>query len=210
MTITYINLHDGAIDLALSDPRISQAATAIVVQEGGLTNDKDDVGGITMDGISLRYAKGIGLDLNGDGQTDASDIMLVTKDDAIRLYVEDFFIVPKLSMLPACLWPFMFDFNVNSGPPRAIMTLQQTLNAARAASPDAQLSNSWAVLDVDGVLGGASQRAAATCLTMAGFPRLLDNLCDARQAFCDALVISRPADATFIHGWTNRINSFRQ
>lgn len=205
MTITYVNLHATAIDTALNDPRIKSAATAIVVQEGGLTNDANDAGGITNFGISLRYARGIGLDLNGDGHTTASDIMLVTSDEAIRLYVEDFFIVPKISMLSDCVWPWMLDFGVNSGPPRAIMGLQATLNYER---PDNTVPG-WSVLTVDGVLGGMTTRALASALTAVGWPVLQNALCDNRQDFCNSIVRSNPGNADFIDGWTNRINSFR-
>ena len=49
--------------------KIRQMAVEIVVHEGGLSKNKNDRGGITNFGVSLRYARGKGLvmDLNHDG-----------------------------------------------------------------------------------------------------------------------------------------------
>lgn len=204
MTVTYINLQDSEIDAALHDPRIAAAVNDILGKEGGITNDANDNGGITNDGISLRYAKGVGLDLNNDGQTTSADIRLVTPDIAKRLYVEDFVIQPKMTMLSPAVWPWMFDFAVNSGPPRAIMKLQDVLNSLRPTE-----SSSWPVLDDDGVIGRMTANALLDALTTFGLPVVQNALCDSRQAFCNAIVTRDPKQADFIGGWTNRINSFR-
>jgi len=49
--------------------------------EGGFVNDKTDKGGATNMGITLKTWKSIGYDKDGDGDIDANDVRLLTKED---------------------------------------------------------------------------------------------------------------------------------
>jgi len=64
----------------------NQCMISILEHEGGLSKDKRDPGGITQWGISLRYLKTIGYDINGDGQINEEDIIALPKDGAIKIY----------------------------------------------------------------------------------------------------------------------------
>lgn len=208
MTVTYSSLHDTEIDMALANPIVAVIVAHILKSEGGYENNGNDSGGTTMDGISLRYARGIGLDLNGDGVIDGKDIMLVTPDIAGRLFVEDFFIVPRINSLPDCFWGFLMDFAVNSGPGRALINFQQVLNELRTKYVG-EAGDSWLYLMDDGRPGTKTINTAHVALSHAGFPVIVNALCDDRAAYLTGLVTNMPSKAVFLKGWLNRVDSFR-
>ncbi|MBV6637036.1 MAG: peptidoglycan-binding protein, partial [Mameliella sp.] len=49
-------------------------ASEIVAREGGYVNDPDDPGGATKYGVTIHTMRALGLDLDGDGDVDASDV----------------------------------------------------------------------------------------------------------------------------------------
>lgn len=85
----------------MTESALVAAIDAILRREGVWSDDPADRGGPTRHGISLRYARRIGLDRDGDGDTDADDIRLVTEAEARRLYREDFYRQPGIDGLPA-------------------------------------------------------------------------------------------------------------
>lgn len=65
--------------------KVELLAPLIFKWEGGLSNNKLDKGGLTKMGITLQTWKSCGYDKDGDGDIDAADLVLITKDDVIRL-----------------------------------------------------------------------------------------------------------------------------
>ncbi|WP_283393184.1 glycoside hydrolase family 108 protein [Photobacterium phosphoreum] len=177
-------------------PSIEAMLDDVLRKEGGYVDDPADAGGATNRGISLRYAKGVGLDLDGDGDTDKDDIRLVTVEDAKRLYREDFYTGPRIDTLPVAIQPVLFDYAVNSGPPRALMAMQRVLNLADFPC------------DVDGVIGPQTRKQADVASeAMGGY--LVNAICDYRQRFYDRIVERNPSQQRFLKGWTRRCDSFR-
>lgn len=193
---------------ALLDPRISRMLDDIIRKEGGFNDIKEDRGGATNFGISLRYARGLGLrlDNDGDGDVDADDIRLVTEQQARVLYVEDFFLTPRLHLLPWGLQAFHFDFAVNSGTGRAIIELQDTLNALRE---DSVILDSNAPLIADGRIGPRTLAAVNSAVQALGLDGFMHRLVDNRIAYVRGIVHRDPSQSKFLRGWINRIESFR-
>jgi lysozyme family protein len=202
--------YDGPqVEEALRQPAIAKMLDAILAKEGGKVDHKDDKGGATNLGVSLRYARGIGLDLDQDGDTDAEDIWQVTLDVARRLYVVDFYITPRFHLLPVSLQPFMFDFGVNSGAGRAVIEMQKTLNTLRRYKVSLGLERGeWPELVMDGRIGRQTL-ASVQQGEMFTDGRLVNRLCDARQQYVASLVSRDPKQGAFLVGWTRRIDSFR-
>lgn len=185
------------------DPRIREIAERIVVVEGGLSDNPNDKGGITNHGVSLRYAKDIGLDLDGDHDTDSDDIRMVTPAVAVDLFINDFFEKPKFGSLPSSLHAQMFDMAVNHGPARPVMILQRVLNQISAMAPDVVPER----LDEDGRIGGMTRKAAIAADTAMG-AFLTNAVVWEREKFYRQIVENDASQAVFLNGWLKRARSF--
>ena len=177
----------------------------IVETEGGFVDHPDDRGGPTKHGISLRYARNAGLHLDGDGATTVDDIKAVTPDKAAELYQRDFYAEPGIDRLPGALQPLATDFAVNSGPPRAVKELQDTLERSRQTAPrvlgDAPVA-------VDGVIGPQTVGAAGRVHdAMGGY--LVNAYANARLDFLNRLVERDPSQRVFLDGWQKRVAKFK-
>ena len=107
-----------------------EAALAVVRRwEGGLVDHPSDPGGITKWGISLRFLRGIGFDVNGDGVVDGRDIRQLTEEQVSDLYRGNFWDICRCDDLPAGVDLIVFDCAVNQGPGRSTRLLQKSVGA---------------------------------------------------------------------------------
>lgn len=109
--------------------RFEYCAKIILEHEGGLSTDKRDPGGITQWGISLRYLRAIGLDIDGNGKIDKYDIMGLTKTGATKIYRTRWwepFNYARFSSLTIAAK--VFDLAVNMGPYASHKLLQIAIN----------------------------------------------------------------------------------
>lgn len=111
-----------------------RAFEIILNEEGGLSTDPRDPGGVTKYGIAQKFYP-------------ALDIPNLTKEDAKAIYFTDYWMPVRANELPWPLCLYVFDCAVNQGVPTAIRLLQEslgvridgrfgpiTLQAARAVS----------------------------------------------------------------------------
>ncbi|WP_082660041.1 glycoside hydrolase family 108 protein [Aureimonas sp. AU40] len=177
---------------------VDQMIADIIRREGGYVDDKNDNGGATNHGVSLRYAKGKPeLDLNGDGVIDAKDIRLVTPEIAAELYKQDFFVQPNIHRLPLKLQPQVFDMSVNAGAKRAVILLQNTISQLGIR------------INIDGAIGPVTIRLAEQAIARFGFKRVNNGYVTNRIAFYERLVANDAKQGRFLKGWKNRANEFR-
>lgn len=172
----------------------------ILRREGGFVDDPDDAGGATKHGISLRYMRGIGLDLDGDGDVDGEDVRLVDRETAAHLYRLDFLCQPKIDKLPAGLQPQMFDIAVNAGPHQAVLLLQRVLN-------DNFIGEEIRLYE-DGRLGPKSIGATQIVVLNHGWQKVNNLLAQERIDFYGDLCKRRPSQYRFLRGWVNRAREF--
>ena len=107
---------------------VTDIAKDILRTEGGFVNDPDDPGGPTKWGVTLKTLRRLRHDLTGDGRVDIADLRKLSPEQAIEIFVQDYFYVPKINKLPNMLHHCVFDMQVNSGA-QAITVLQRVLNA---------------------------------------------------------------------------------
>ena len=112
-------------------------------QEGGYSDDPDDPGGATNQGITLATFN----DYAGPGLT-AANLQAMTDQERDQIYREGYWNTIEGDDLPLGIDLVLFDFGVNAGPDTSAKTLQTalgvtadgaigpiTLAAAQAASP---------------------------------------------------------------------------
>jgi lysozyme family protein len=180
---------------------VRSIAEEIVAREGGYVDDPDDPGGPTKFGVTIHTARRLGLDLDADGDVDAADVRQLTRQQAVEIFVREYFERPRIGMLPEALQPSVFDMQVNAGA-QAVRILQRLLR-------DMGLE-----IAVDGVIGPETARAAQVALEMAP-DHLVDAYGIARRNFYYALADRRPASRKYARrrdggkgGWITRAESF--
>ena len=180
---------------------VEQIAEGIIRREGGYVNDPDDPGGATNFGVTVHTMRRLGLDLDGDGDVDASDVRMLDKDRAREIFLKNYFYGPKLDRLPKPLQASVFDMNVNAGA-QAVKLLQKLCN-------DMGLT-----VDVDGKMGPRTIKAAQEAMQMAP-EHLVDAYGIERRNYYYRLADRRPASRKYARttkggkgGWIRRAEEF--
>lgn len=180
---------------------VQELARAIVAREGGYVNDPDDPGGATKHGVTVGTMRRLGIDLTGDGQVDAGDVRALEPEQAVEIFITQYFHRPRIDTLPEVLQPGVFDMYVNAGA-NAVRLLQRLLNdmGHRVA--------------VDGAIGPQTE-GAARAATAAAADHIADAYGIARRNYYYALADRRPASRKYARrrdggkgGWIARAEEF--
>ncbi|MDZ7906021.1 MAG: holin-associated N-acetylmuramidase [Cypionkella sp.] len=180
---------------------VQDLAREIVAREGGYVNDPDDLGGETNFGVTIGTMRRLGRDLNRDGRVDGRDMRALTAAQAADIYIQHYFIQPRISELPAQLQASVFDMYVNAGS-NAVKILQRLLTQMGYPCAD------------DGVIGPATTRAAQMA-AQAAPSHIADAYGIARRNYYYALGDARPASRKYARnrdggkgGWIRRAEEF--
>lgn len=166
-----------------SDERFQRCLTAVLRHEGGYVDHPSDPGGATNMGITrktlARWRK-----VSPWTDLPKSSVASLKRDEAALIYRANYWNPSKAGDMPAGIDLALFDFAVNSGPDRAVRTLQAALGVA-----------------ADGEVGPVTLAA----LRAADLARLTKDFCDRRLAFLNGL----STFAVFGRGWTRRVGDIR-
>ncbi|WP_170324820.1 holin-associated N-acetylmuramidase [Ruegeria arenilitoris] len=180
---------------------VRQIATEIVAREGGFVDDPDDPGGATKYGVTIHTMRRLGLDLSGDGAINSADVRLLSKSQAVDIFVQHYFELPRLSLLPMILHPSVFDMYVNAGG-QAVKILQRLLREMGFG------------VTVDGIVGPKTARACENAADPDPVA-LRDAYGVARRNFYFRLADNRPASRKYARsraggkgGWIRRAEEF--
>lgn len=181
---------------------VFEAAQAFVARwEGGLVDHPNDPGGITNRGVSLRWLRSIGCDIDGDGDIDADDIRAVTPEISAQLFHAHFWAAPRLHELPPLVAVAVYDGAVNQGAPRTVRQLQIACNRSGGMP-----------LAMDGQIGPNTIRRVVS-LCREGSLNLAIAAIAEREAFYHELAARPPRTLdtgqvvdyrAFLAGWLNR------
>lgn len=176
--------------------------------EKGYVNHPNDPGGATYNGVSLRFLKQTGTDINGDGVINAKDILdLYRRKDQARvneIFYKAFWRDPALDrFISLPLQCVLFDSNVNTGRTQTIKFLQRALNM------------SGHNLAVDGKTGPKTLGAVQKELEHFNDWKLANAFLNKRLDFHNQLVNNSPYSdgrdyRPFSAGWRNRVNDQRR
>lgn len=170
------------------------ALTNVLHHEGGLVDHPDDPGGITNFGVSLRFLRASGIDVDGDGDIDAEDIRNLHRPDAAEIYREWFWKPAKCDEIRSELIHVkVFDMAVNMGQKQAYKLVQRALN---------RLGKS---LTVDGIVG-PNTLGAINSMTDEDF-NLVEEIRHEQADFYLRLIDQKPRLAAFRKGWLRRAAS---
>ncbi|MFW2541631.1 holin-associated N-acetylmuramidase [Primorskyibacter sp. 2E107] len=180
---------------------VRQMAEEIVAREGGYVNDPDDPGGATKYGVTIHTMRRLGLDLDGDGGVTAEDVKRLSREQAVEIFLQHYFLRPRIAELPAPLHVTVFDMYVNAGA-NAVKILQRLL-----IDMDEPVS-------VDGVIG--PRTIAATARACAKAPsHIVDAYGIARRNYYFGIADRRPASRKYARtraggkgGWIKRAEEF--
>lgn len=183
-----------------------EIAKEIVAREGGFVNDPDDPGGATNYGVTIHTMRRLGLDLDRDGDVDVADVRKLSYRQAVDIFVDHYFIKPRISELPSPVRASVFDMYVNAGR-HAVKILQRLVNEIRAAKGLGRIA-------VDGMLG--PQTIGAVEEASKGDPLLFaDAYAIARRNYYYRLADMRPASRKYARrrdggkgGWITRAEEF--
>jgi len=180
---------------------VDQLAREIVLREGGYVNDPADPGGPTNYGVTLGTMRGLGLDLDHDGDIDAADVRRLTVEQAVHIFKAHYFARPRIDLLPPALQPSVFDMYVNAGG-NAVKILQRVL---------VQFGEQ---VTADGALGPKTAAAVQRIYDKAG-SYLVDAYGIARRNYYYSLADRRPASRKYARrldggkgGWITRAEEF--
>ena len=168
---------------SMADNRFETCLAHVLRHEGGYVDHPSDPGGATNMGIThktlARWRQ-----ISPWWDLPKSEVQKLTHGEAGQIYRALYWNACRAGELPAGIDLAVFDYAVNSGPDRAIRTLQATLAVV-----------------VDGQVGPLTLAAAAT----ANVARIINDICDRRLGFLKAL----STFPTFGTGWTKRVATVR-
>lgn len=167
----------------MTTDRFAVCLKTVLRHEGGYSDHPADPGGATNMGVTRKtLARWRGV--APWTLLPKSEVKALGKDEVARIYRSLYWDACAAGKLPNGLDLAVFDFGVNSGPDRAVRTLQEALG-----------------VETDGIAGPVTLAAAARADRHAA----INAICDRRLAFLRRLATF----PTFGRGWTRRVADIR-
>lgn len=171
----------------MADGRLEACLAEVLAREGGYVDHPSDPGGATNMGIT-RQTLARWRAVTPWWALEKAEVKALTRAEAAEIYRALYWQRCRGDDLPAGLDLALFDFAVNSGPDRAIRTLQDFLG-----------------VKADGHIGPITLSALAERVTSIGAGGVIEALCELRLGFLGRLDLF----AVFGRGWRARVEAIR-
>lgn len=157
----------------------------ILEAEGGYVDHPEDPGGCTNKGITIGTLRDWRWSQGDASSVDCTDVRNITEDEAVAIYVRNYWEPVDGDDLSPGLDLHVFDMGVNSGPSRAVKLLQEMIGAS-----------------ADGVIGPNTRKAIGEMARSVGVVEMIEQYSEKRREYYRSL----STFATFGQGWLNRVD----
>ncbi len=178
--------------------RFEEMVEHVFKHEGGYVDHPSDPGGATNFGVSIRALRQLESgnlaewDIDGDGDVDADDMRLLTKEQAREFYREHFWFA-ELDELDAPIHAGkLFDMGVNMGRRQAGRIFQRAIQRFSTG------------LVADGIVGPATVNAANVLIRSGQGAHAFVDLAAEQARFYFGLVDAKRSREVFLLGWLRR------
>lgn len=171
-----------------------EAIKVVLKHEGKMSNNSSDPGGPTHYGISLRFLKASGIDVDADGDIDVQDILAMDKSRAIEIYKKCWWIkydYDQIKSLP--ISTKLLDLSINMGPFECHKIFQK---AAR---------NFGYIIVVDGFLGMQTIGILNNIYDESQDDNYIKLVNKEAEYYYRLIVKKNPILSLFLKGWLNRV-----
>ncbi len=159
---------------------------------GNWTGGKRGVGKLVGSQYGVTPAAIAGLRGIPVASVTAETIRSITLEEAAKLALENYYLRPRLDMLPwNAVTASIMDFGWGAGPVQAIKLLQRMLDTAD-----------------DGIMGPATAGAFRGLVTTQGVHFVAGAWWTIRDSFYELIIGKNPSSAKFEKGWDNRSRYF--
>lgn len=177
----------------ITDSRFLKAINVVLLHEGGLSNDKNDEGGITNFGISLRFLRSEHIDINGDGVETAEDIIHLTQSEADSIYLNDWYLKYHYDRIKSDeIMIKVLDGSVNMGASRMHRILKEAVDRSQLKK-----------VEVDGTLDDKT----IDIINHISPQILHKNITIEEMGFYNSIIRRHPSFEVFRKGWMARAQS---
>lgn len=168
------------------NPEFANTVKVTLEYEGYFSDDQDDRGGATKFGISQSFLNAIKYHKKA---------IELTKDNAIELYYQHFWLKCNCELLHPGVALMLFDYAVHSGVPGACKELQRVLSY----EPEINLA-------IDGIIGNKTIKALNTVIQKTGgYETVVQGLATKRGELFFNIIKKRENQAKFYRGWFKRL-----
>lgn len=169
------------------DANFDRCLVNVLKREGGFSNNPNDPGGATMQGVTQRvydaYRRSKGENLQG--------VRSIARSELEEIYRYQYWNLCGARTLPIGIDDAVFDEAVNSGVSRSVKDLQSVL--AKRGLYRGKIDGVWGMLSADAIRQVNDLRG------------LINSLCDYRLSWLRRLMTWK----FFGKGWTNRVEATR-
>lgn len=168
------------------NPEFANTVKVTLEHEGYFSDDQDDRGGATKYGISQRFLNGIRYHKKAHE---------LTKEDAVELYYQHFWLKCNCELLHPGVALMLFDFGVHSGVAGACKELQRVL------SYETEIN-----LAIDGIIGNKTIKALNTVIQKTGgYEAVVQGLSTKRGLLFFNIIDTRDRQSKYFRGWFKRL-----
>lgn len=175
---------------SLIDKRFQIAMKTVKKHEGGFSDNKNDPGGFTRYGVSLRYLKSAKIDIDGDGDVDRDDIIHLTQTKADDIYYREWYTKHNYDKIESQkLLTDILDFSINVGASQCHKTLKRAINE---------------IIDKPIPVDGKFDKNTIEILNLIEPSVMHSALNHQQEKFYKSLVKKNPDLKVFLKGWLRR------